>query len=264
MILGVLVGNTCVQHGRFDLAVEAAGAIPAYGRIAWREAAAELRALADAGVRQLVLGSVRDDLAERLCAELGDDGPSVVMARRDFSIPIENRYARPEEVGTDRLLGAVAAKFLAGDDLVRRGGAIVVDFGTAVSVSVVGPRGAFEGGAIAAGVPTLRAGLASRTPALPEPRFRRPASTLARTTADALASGLYWQVAGGVNALLDELASELGASQPMVFATGGDAELFAPAVQRIERVVPWLTLAGLRRAWEGSTIGNDTPGLVMP
>ena len=52
----------------------------------------------------------------------------------------------PREVGTDRIVNALAAAQL------YDGPCIVVDFGTATTFDVVNPRGEYIGGAIAPGI----------------------------------------------------------------------------------------------------------------
>jgi type III pantothenate kinase len=244
MILGLLIGNSSLRHGLLD-----GKQVRAAGRIPWAELEArgrELASLAEApGVGEAVAGSVRDDLLPRVEALLPRRLLPVALARRDFPLPIASRYLRPDEAGTDRLLNAIAARARAPGRA-----AVVIDFGTAVAISVVAADGAFAGGLIAAGAGTALEGLKRRTPRLPpvEPAARE--GFIQRETTSALSAGLFHQVAGGVRALLDGILGELratapAAAPPLVLATGGEAELFAPAVPAIAAVVADLTLEGL-------------------
>ncbi len=212
-------------------------------RIAWEDLRAqrevvrrEWRAAAGQGV---IAASVRDDRVE-LVEALLPPGTGLVLAGRDFEVPVRNRTDAPQQVGVDRLLNVLAARRRAGGRA-----AIVVDFGTTVSISAMSAEGDFIGGAIALGVPAARHGLSAGTPRLPRLELAAESSHVGRTTETALSRGVYWQLAGGTQELLRGLSRELMLSDPLVLATGGDAELFAAAVDSIDEVVPELTFEGL-------------------
>ena len=257
MILGLLLGNSSVRYGVLDRA-----SIVVSGRIEWGELPSrgeEIARLARAHrVRECAAGSVRDDFFPALEPWIPRELLPVAFARRDFPLPIESRYERPEEAGTDRLLNAIALR-----ERAKGQAALVVDFGTAVSLTAVSAGGAFLGGLIAAGSQAAGAGIRTFTPRLPRAELRgtaAPRGFIQRSTAAALHAGLYWQVAGGVRAMVRGIAGDLldegaggvgggsgaGASRACrVFATGGEAGLFAPAIPEIDEVVPDLTLEGL-------------------
>ncbi len=256
MILGCLLGNSSLQYGLFDARVDE-GSLESVGRIAWSELgerSVELTPLfSNSNVEEAVIGSVRDDLLPVLERHLPSRLRRLVVGR-DFQLCIENCYERPEQVGIDRLLNALAASRRAAGR-----GAIVVDFGTTVSVSVVSPKGAFLGGAIAPGLNSGTAGLAAATPRLPSVELREPPAFLGRTTEAGLQVGLYWQSVGGIARILRGIVSELP-FVPCVYGTGGDALLFAPAIDEIDEIVPELTLQGLRTAYierRGKVPRND-------
>ncbi len=252
MILGCLLGNTSLQFCTFDPRDDARP-LEHVGRLAWRELddhGEQLAALSAApGLEAIVVGSVRDDLLPRLEARLSS-APRWLVVGRDFQLSIENRYERPEQVGIDRLLNALAASYRANGR-----GAIVVDFGTTISMTVVSPDGAFLGGAIASGLSCAAAGLAASAPALPPVRLYERPPFLGRTTEAGLQAGVYWQTVGGVSRILSGLAIEL-ADSPLIYATGGDAPLFVPAMEEIYETVPELTLEGLRIAYGGAAGAN--------
>jgi type III pantothenate kinase len=175
----------------------------------------------------------------------------VVVARRDFALPIANEYTRPWEAGTDRLLNAVAARERAGGR-----GAVAVDFGTAISVSVVSPQGAFLGGPIACGGAALARGLRASAPRLPHAEASSRTPFVARDTVSALGTGVFWEIAGGVRALLQGILRSVD-FRPRVFATGGEAETYRESIPEIDELVPNLVLEGLcfacraREFWKG-------------
>lgn len=242
MVLGLLLGNTSLRYGLFDK-----GLILESGRIPWMDLEARApemeRALGGRRVSEMAAASVRDDLLPLVERILPRGLPVLLLARRDFPIPIENRYERPLEAGTDRLLNALAAH-----ERSPGTGSIVVDFGSAISLSVVSPEGAFLGGLIAAGAGALQIGVKEATPRLPAVQIELPRGFLQRASGPALQAGLYWQVVGGVRAMVRGLIEELSPARPRVLATGGGAAIFAPAVAEVDAVVPDLTLEGLHLA----------------
>jgi type III pantothenate kinase len=242
MILGILLGNSSLRYAAFDGAIIIEG-----GRVDWTDIdrrAGELRRFAERHrVEEAVMGSVRDDLLGRAVDCLPARVPAAV-ARRDFPLPIKNGYARPEEAGTDRLLNAIAARSRA-----KGAPAVVVDFGTAISISVVARDGTFLGGLIAAGARTMALGLAQSAPRLPavEPA-PVDGSFIRRDTVSALQAGVYRLVTGGVREMLRGVAADLAVAPVRVLATGGEAAVFAPGIPEIDEVVPGLGLEGLFEA----------------
>jgi type III pantothenate kinase len=241
MILGLLLGNTSLRFGVFD-----GTEVVRSGRIEWPDLSARsgeiARVVGELQVDEAVAGSVRDDLFESLETWIPKTLLPLVVARRDFPLPIENRYERPEDAGTDRLLNAIAAR-------ARSPGqsAVAVDFGTAVSISVVGSDGAFLGGLIAAGSRAVSEGVRKLTPRLPQVDLRdieSPVGFLERSSEAALRAGIYWGVRGGVTAMLRGLRDSLGGAVK-VFATGGEAALFASTLPEVDAIVNDLTLEGL-------------------
>jgi type III pantothenate kinase len=156
---------------------------------------------------------------------------------------VKNLYQPPEVVGADRLVDAAAAYARV------RGACLVVDFGTATTIDCVDQKGAYLGGVIVPGPKMAAEALAKGTAKLPLlEHLRRPAKVIGRTTQDSLASGLYYGYADLVAGLIRRLKAELG-GKPVVLATGGLAELWAPLIPGLKAVVPHLTLEGLRLIW---------------
>ena len=78
---------------------------------------------------------------------------------------------------------------------------------------------------------------------------------MGKNTVECIQAGLYHGYLGMVNYVLKKTLSELrgdkrGRDSTRVIATGGLAGFFSPAMPRVDRVVPDLTLQGLRLASE--------------
>ncbi|MBO5200662.1 MAG: type III pantothenate kinase [Clostridia bacterium] len=134
-------------------------------------------------------------------------GPGV---KTGLNIKIDN----PAQLGADLAAGAVGALH------EYTMPCIIIDMGTATTLSVLDENGAFLGGSIAAGVRmTLRA-LAEGTAALPSVGITSPKSVIGRNTVDCMQSGLVLGAAAMLDGLIDRIEAELGMSATVV-ATGG-------------------------------------------
>jgi type III pantothenate kinase len=169
----------------------------------------------------------------------------VTLAAGD--LPLVVRLPEPQRVGIDRLLGAVAANQL------RSPGApaISVSLGTAITVNLIAPDGAFAGGAILAGQQLGLTALHHDTASLPfldVSMLAVPGSPCGTNTIEAMASGVHWGTIGAVRELITRMAG-LHERPPEVFLTGGGAsnvlanELRTPDLA--VRHVPHLVLAGI-------------------
>lgn len=149
----------------------------------------------------------------------------------------------PKEVGTDRVVNAVAA-------YRRYGGpACVVDLGTATTFDLLSATGDYLGGAIAPGLGIAAEALTQRTAKLPRIDLVRPPSVIGKNTIQAMQSGLLFGYVGLVEGLVARFRAELG-PELKVIATGGLASLLAAETTAFDAIDPWLTLEGLRLVWE--------------
>ena len=167
----------------------------------------------------------------------------VLIVGRDLKAPIRNRYRRPEEVGQDRLVNAVAGKRLCGTPL------IIVDFGTAITCDVISTRGEYLGGSIVPGFELSLRALSEKTALLPLVRLRRPPELIGGNTVNSILSGMTY----GFSALVDGLVKRLKSrfrKRVTVIATGGQARLLARYCREVNRIIPHLTLQGLKLIWD--------------
>lgn len=163
-------------------------------------------------------------------------GPGV---KTGLNIKIDN----PAQLGAD--LAAAAAGALIEYTMP----CIVIDMGTATTISVLDKNGAFLGGAIAAGVNLTLKALAENTSQLPSIRVEAPAHVIGTNTVDCMRSGLVYGTAAMLDGMLDRIEDELGESATVV-ATGG---LSREVIQHCERNIIYnenLLLDGLRAIYE--------------
>ncbi len=145
----------------------------------------------------------------------------------------------PREVGADRVVNSVAARHRYGSPV------IVVDFGTSTNFDVVGPDGAYLGGAIAPGLVIATNALIAGAAALRNVEFLPPRSPIGKGTVEAIQSGALYGHAGLVDGIMERLAAEVGGEVIRV-ATGGLASTIVPHCRSVEIIDEFLTLDGLR------------------
>jgi type III pantothenate kinase len=149
-------------------------------------------------------------------------------------------YPKPSELGADRLAAAVAAH------AEGTWPAIIVAGGTATAFTVLDAQGRLCGGAIAPGLQAQLAALLDATARLPAIVPRPPRRALARSTREAIRSGLIHNFRGGAREILRSLAAELkGPRRPVVLLTGGNASHLASAFDGPVQMRPLLVFEGL-------------------
>jgi type III pantothenate kinase len=180
------------------------------------------------------------------------EGPVVVVGpgvKTGLALQVDN----PREVGADRVVNAIGATSLLGAPVV------VVDFGTATTVDLVGPDGSYRGGAIAPGLEVSADALVTHTAALRRVELVPPKNPVGRSTVEAIQSGLIYGYAGLVDGLVSRILGQLGTPCPVV-ATGGLAEVLREHMITITHLEPDLTLIGLAAVYERNQ--PERPGTV--
>lgn len=144
----------------------------------------------------------------------------------------------PSGLGSDRIVDAVAASTLYPLPV------IIIDMGTATTVSVVDEDRTFRGGIICAGIRISQEALASRTSQLPAISLDPPCKAIGRNTIDCMKSGAIFGNAAMVDGLAARIEAELGRPATVV-ATGGMGKRIIPSCRRRIQYDPDLLLKGL-------------------
>ncbi len=146
---------------------------------------------------------------------------------------------RPHEIGSDLVANAMAAfhQF--------RQACIIVDFGTALTFTVISENGQIQGVSIAPGLKTAIFALFHNTAQLPEVPLELPSSAIGKNTVEALQAGVLWGYVGLVEYMLRKIKSELHQDIKVV-ATGGLSKIIKPLENQFDLIDQSLTLNGLR------------------
>lgn len=150
----------------------------------------------------------------------------------------------PREVGSDRIVDAVAAYELYG------GPCIVVDFGTATTYDLIGPEGTFEAGVTSPGIRISAKALWNETAKLPEIEIKKPDSILGKDTISSMQAGIVYGYIGQTEYIIDKIKEECGYDNLKVIATGGLGRIIYKNTDRIDIYDNELTLQGMRIIYE--------------
>lgn len=164
--------------------------------------------------------------------------PRVLTATADHGLKIA--YRQPARLGADRVAAALGARRLfPGRNL------IVVDCGTATTVTATGRDGTLHGGAILPGLGLWPEMLARRTGQLPEVRLSPPSQVVANDTAAALRSGIVIGHAGAIRELVARSRAEVFGRQAVTVVGTGGMVTYLKGQSLFTAVEPGLILHGL-------------------
>lgn len=150
----------------------------------------------------------------------------------------------PGTVASDLVASAVAAKELYPLPCV------IIDMGTATTLTVVDRNGRYIGGAILPGVGLSLRALSEGTALLPHVEVQPPKNTIAANTIDSMKSGIVYGTAGSLDGLLDRFEESLGEPPASIVATGGMSPLICPFCRHTITVDDTLLLKGLWLVWK--------------
>ena len=150
----------------------------------------------------------------------------------------------PGTVASDLVATAVAAK----EEYPLP--CIIVDMGTATTLTVVDEGGKYVGGAILPGVGISLNALAEQTALLPRIEILPPRNVIAANTVDSMKAGIVYGTAGAVDGLLDRFAEALGREPASIVATGGMSALICPYCRHRITLDETLLLKGLALIWQ--------------
>lgn len=256
-LIAVDVGNSRIKLARFDdVPNVAAGAplpTPAAALTIDTQAAANPSGVDDA-LTKIVgdrphdafawhIGSVQRRASAQLIERLRGRGATRVVLLSSGDLPLRIDVPRPDMVGIDRLLGAVAANQLRSPDRP----AVVVHVGSAITVNLLSADGAFQGGSILPGLGMSARAMHTFTDLLPlidMQLLAEPPPAVGTATVPAMTSGLFWGAVGGVKELIEQMARSAG-GEPDVFLTGGAAPSVAKLLPGHARYEASLVPAGI-------------------
>ena len=251
MILAVDVGNTnvvlgCLEGGeiRHTLRVRTTPGVTE------AECAIQLKSLFSyyeldaAGFEGAILSSVVPSVTDPLRRAIERvTGVKCLLVGPGMKTGLNLRVDDPGTVAGDLVVGAVAAIEHYGTPV------IVMDLGTATTITLIDSGRGFRGGAILPGVRLSYAALSAGASLLPEISIEAPARCISTNTVDCMRSGAVYGTAAMLDGMIDRMEEELGEPCALV-ATGGLASSITPYCRREIVCDDHLLLKGLKVLWE--------------
>ncbi len=203
-----------------------------------------LNALWDAGVNvgqisYKILSTVVPELKAEFVKMLNNlnEAPTLVLEReifRDLNLIIP----ATDEIGTDLVANSLAVHNL------YQTNAIIIDFGTALTFTVINKNGQILGVNIAPGLKTAMNALGDKTSQLDSVPLVLPDNPLGTNTETAIQNGVLLGYIGLVSYMIEQIKNVYNEDY-QVIVTGGLVNVLKDKLPQIDMVVPNLTLDGL-------------------
>jgi type III pantothenate kinase len=191
-------------------------------------------------IQSAIVSSVVPDMNEKInnaIKNVLNIDPVLINPEIIKSLPIHVTHIN--EIGSDLVANAFAAVNL------YKKPTIVVDFGTALTFTVVHPSYGIQGVTIAPGIKTAISSLYTNTAQLPAVPLSRPDSAIGKDTSHAIQAGIIIGYEGLVDHLINRIKAELD-EEYMVVGTGGLSESLSNITKSFDEVNKMLTLEGIR------------------
>lgn len=252
MILAVDCGNThtkigCIEDG---VVIEPVIRLETNQKKTMYEYASDidrilsLTHLKDAPVEGVIISCVVPPLMDVLSGALKlVTGKTAIMVGAGVKSGMRIQIDDPGTIASNLVCAAVGAKNLY--DLP----AIIINMGTATTVTVVNKDGSYIGGIIMPGVTLSMDALTQGTSLLPSIDVAPPKKIICTQTMDAMKAGIIYGSAGALDGILDRFIKELNHPSPTIIATGGLSRVITKYTNHRIILDENLLLKGLWHIW---------------
>ncbi len=149
----------------------------------------------------------------------------------------------PGTIGSDLVAAAAGVKNL------YTLPAIIVNLGTATTITVVNKDGAYIGGTIMPGITLSMNALTRGTSLLPSIDMAPPKKVICTQTMDAMKAGMIYGTAGSLDGIIERFEKEMGVQAPTIIATGGMAHVITKYTKHKMILDENIVLKGLWYIW---------------
>lgn len=192
-------------------------------------------------ISQIVVGSVVPKHTAVICQALKKIHKiKPFLVNRDTPSQVKHDS---NQLGTDLYANAVAAYHL------YQKQTLIVDFGTALTLTGVDSNGVIKGIVIAPGVMTALQALVGNTAQLPDIELVAPKTVLGLDTVSCMQSGMVYGYLSMIEGLIDRIKNEIG-TETLVIATGGLCHIYGKLTDKINVVDKLHTIKGLKILYE--------------
>ncbi len=157
---------------------------------------------------------------------------------RTLTLPIKIKLNKPKQVGSDRVVNAIAAF------KIYKKNSIIIDFGTATTFDVI-VQNSYIGGMITPGINLSLKVLEEATAKLPLIKLKKTNKYIGKDTVSAINNGMYWGYIGLIKELVQKIIKETKKKYLVIF-TGGLANIFFSSFPFKDKVIDQqITLKGI-------------------
>lgn len=165
------------------------------------------------------LTSVMKKAAEMVC------GKTPLIVTPHIKTGLDIKTDNPAALGSDLVVDAVAAL------AEYKPPVIIIDMGTATTMSVIDKNSSYIGGAIIPGMVISQTALSANTSQLPYISISAPERVIGKNTVDSMKSGMIFAAASMLDGMIDRIQDELG-EPALAVATGGLSGTVVPYCRR--------------------------------
>lgn len=246
MLLAVNIGNSSLRFGFFEkdnteckkswiINSKPRRALDEYSMIF--QNLYEQHQVALKSIQNIVIGSVVPSLTN-IVKEALHKIHKIIPIIVDRYTPSSVKH-QSHQLGTDLYANSVAAHIL------HKENSLVIDFGTALSLTCVDKAGQFRGVVIAPGVNTALNALINNTAQLSQIELQKPPTVLGLQSDICIQSGMIYGYLSMIEGLIDRINQELHLNC-FVIATGGLSHIYAPLTEKIHLSDKLHTIKGLK------------------
>jgi len=189
-------------------------------------------------IQTALISSVVPHITERVKRSIKKIVKEVYVIGDDIPYSIKINYNKPEDVGTDRIVNAIAILNM------YQLPAVVVDFGTAVTFDYVNEKGEYEGGAIFPGLKSSVEALFQKTAKLPTVEIKPVENPIGKTTTESIQSGIFNGFVSLVEGMIKKIENNTG-KKVNVILTGGDSQVIGKGLNIPHIIDTHLNMKGI-------------------
>ena len=198
-----------------------------------------LNMLEDKDIDAVLISSVVPSITEKIKTAMYKALKSkVFIIGEDILYPIKINYEVPQEVGTDRIVNAVAVVKM------NKYPTLIVDFGTAITFDFVNQNGEYEGGAIFPGIKSSIEALFSKTAKLPQVSLKKLDTVIGKNTVESIQTGIYNGYISMVEGMIKRF-NDICNCRLNIILTGGDAHIISGGLNLEHIIEPYLNMKGI-------------------
>lgn len=232
MILTIDIGNTNIVVGGAD------GGIKFISRVATDKSRTEFEyAILLEGIlamhkqeKELIEGAIISSVVPPLTSAVKKAAEMVchktpLIVGPDIKTGLDIKTENPAALGSDLVADAVAAL------AEYKPPMIIIDMGTATTMSVIDKNSSYIGGAIIPGMAVSQNALSANASQLPYIGISEPERVIGRNTVECMKSGMIFAAASMLDGMIDRMRDEIGGDAAAI-ATGGLSGIVVPYCRR--------------------------------